>query len=142
MDPREFQRFAAATVGSGTPAACRTAISRAYYALFNVAGQILQGLGFRISKGAAAHGEVYKCLSNSGDSEVIHVGSELNDLHSYRIRADYHMDRTDIERLAIASDLVEVAGELIRTLDAAFAGPRRAQLQATIARWRRENGYP
>jgi len=99
-------------------------------------------MGFRVSKGAAAHGEIYKCLSNSGDQEVADVASELNDLHSYRIRADYQMDRTDVERPVLASDVVNTATELIAAIDAAFGGPRRAQLQAAIAKWRRDNGYP
>jgi hypothetical protein len=37
---------------------------------------------------------------------------------------------------------VSQAGVMIRTLDAAFGGPQRAQLQAAIQKWRRDNGYP
>ena len=47
--------------------------------------------------------------------------------------------RTAIGRAYYA---VTLAGEMIRTLDAAFSGPRRAQLQSAIAKWRCDNGYP
>ena len=59
MDPREFHRLAQRLASQGSPAECRTAVSRAYYSTFNVGAEMLRGLGFRIRKGAAAHGEVY-----------------------------------------------------------------------------------
>jgi len=89
MDPREFLTIADELAARTSAAARRTAISRAYYAAFNAGGQLLRACGFRVGKGAAAHGEVYRCLSNSGDADLARVGSELNDLHSSRNRADY-----------------------------------------------------
>ena len=95
MDPREFHRLAAQLVGGTSPAEFRTAVSRAYYAAYNVAVQILEEMGFRVSRGPAGHGEVQNRLSNCGDGEVIRVGSQLATLHSKRIQADYRLDRTD-----------------------------------------------
>lgn len=68
MDPRDFHALAVRLATGTAPAAadCRTAISRAYYAVFNVAAEHLRGMGFPIGKGAAAHGEVQKCLANGG----------------------------------------------------------------------------
>ena len=141
MNPRDFHSLAVQLVG-GTAAHRRTAVSRSYYAAFNVAAAHLTSLGFRVRRGAAAHGEIQYCLANSGDVVVAAIGSELYELHSARIRADYQLDQLDIEQTPIVAQTVTIAGSQIRALDAAFTGPRRPQLQAAIAQWRKENGYP
>ena len=71
MDPRAFHTLAQRLSPGPAAADCRTAVSRAYYATFNVGAEILRGLGFRVRKGAAAHGEIYHCLSNGGDPAVV-----------------------------------------------------------------------
>ena len=99
-------------------------------------------MGFRVAKSAAAHGEVLHCLNNSGDPAVTAAASELGLLHTMRNRADYQLERIDIETRQNAMQLVGIAKDLIRTVDAALTGPGRAHVQATIAKWRRDNGYP
>ena len=141
MDPRDFHALAARLAG-GTPAELRSAVSRSYYAVFNVAAETLRALNFAIGKGAAAHGEVQKCLSNAGDPTVAAVASDLDALHSRRNRADYQLDRADVENRKNVQGAVSQAGVMIRVLAAAFGGPQRAQLQAAIQKWRRDNGYP
>jgi hypothetical protein len=142
MDPRDFIALAARLAAGSSASECRTAISRSYYAVFNVGAAHLRDLGFSVGKGAAAHGEVQRCLSNSGLSDVVLVGSELNNLHSSRNRADYQLERPDVERPANAQAIVALARNLIQTLDMSIRGPERVQLQATIRQWRRDNGYP
>ena len=46
MRPRQFLDLAARLAESGGPADCRTAISRAYYAIFNEAEAFLRRMGF------------------------------------------------------------------------------------------------
>jgi len=92
MDPRDFLNVARKLASGATAAERRTAVGRSYYSVFNVAAEHLRALGFRISRGAAAHGEVQKCLSNSGDTSLADIASDLNDLHSSRNRADYQLD--------------------------------------------------
>ena len=140
MDPRDFQTLAVSLVNGG-PAGARSAVSRCYYAAFNVAAAHLRSMGFRVSRGAAAHGEVRLCLMNSGDAELQAVATRLNDLHHARNRADYQLDRNDIERVADVRNFVSIAGAQIHVMDVAFSS-RGAQLQAAIAKWRKENGYP
>jgi hypothetical protein len=144
MDPRDFHSFAARLVAGASVAAveCRTAVGRSYYAVFNVAADHIRLLGFRIGKGAAAHGEVQKCLSNSGESALATVASELNDLHTSRNRADYQLGPGDVENVAIARNIAAMAGRLIQYLDASFGGPNRGSIYAAIQQWRRDNGYP
>ena len=60
------------------------------------------------------------------------AASEINDLHGLRNRADYQLDSQDVERPVVVLRIVDTAGTVIHTLDAAFTGPRRPQIQAAI----------
>jgi hypothetical protein len=142
MDPRDFHRLAVHLSTGAASAEYRSSISRSYYALFNVGAEHLRTIGFSIGRGAAAHGEVHHCLANSGDASLLAVAAELSILHSKRNRADYQLDKRDVESSSAACDAAGIAGSMIQTLDAAFRGPSRAQIQSAITKWRRENGYP
>jgi hypothetical protein len=143
MDPRDFHVLASRLASAGGGAAeARTAIGRSYYAVFNVGAEWLRQLGFFVGKGAAAHGEVQRCLSNAGQVEVELVASRLNVLHSRRNRADYQLDKRDVEDATEARIVVTQAAGMIAALDGAFRRPHRAQLQASIQNWRKANGYP
>ena len=142
MDPRDFHALAVRLCASGSAADLRTAVSRSYYAVFNVGASHLRSMGFPIGKGAAAHGEVQKCLNNSGDLTVITVATELNGLHGGRNRADYQLDRPEPENRSNVLGIVTLAADAIRVLDASFQGASRANLRSAILSWRRSNGYP
>jgi hypothetical protein len=62
------------------PEGFRSAISRAYYAAFNVAVEFLEGIDCPIGKGPQSHGKVQHRLSNSDDEELIQVGHDLREL--------------------------------------------------------------
>ena len=140
MDPREFQILASELVSRNRPADIRTAISRAYYAVFNVGVEILKECGFAISEGPGGHGEVRNRLNNSGDPEVVKVGSKLKDLHSRRIHADYRLARKEEENQKVAQALVELAGKMIRILDECRFEPKRFQITRAIRDWEIKTG--
>jgi hypothetical protein len=52
------------------------------------------------------------------------------------------MSLPDVERPAAAKAAADLAGIIIKALDAAFRGPARAQIEAAIRQWRKANGYP
>jgi len=70
----------------------RTAISRAYYAVYNGMCQLLARQGLRLSKGPAGHGELRNLLQGSGYERLEDIGDHLGTLHGARIRADYKME--------------------------------------------------
>jgi hypothetical protein len=142
MDPRDFQFLAARLASGATSAERRTAVSRAYYAAFNVGAALLRGLGVTVGKGPAAHGEVQRCLANAGHADLAAAASQLGDLHTERNRADYQLDRTDVERPSKAAAVAQQAADMIATMDAVFAGPDQAQLKTAIQEWRKANNYP
>ncbi|MBM4323153.1 MAG: hypothetical protein FJ115_06295 [Deltaproteobacteria bacterium] len=140
MDPREFHILASELVSRNRAADLRTAISRAYYAVFNLGVGILVELGFQVREGTGGHGDVRHRLSNSGDSELVKVGSQLGELQSRRIQADYRLTQKDIENQKMAEALVQLAGKMIRTLDECRSGPRRLEIIKAIQDWEIKTG--
>jgi hypothetical protein len=132
---REFQKLASELVKRNEPAEIRTAISRAYYATHNVGAEILTGMGFEIVEGAGGHGDVWNRLSNSGDSEVMRVGSQLSNLHTTRIHADYWLNRKEVENQKTGQALVKQANRMIQILDEYYSEPKRTQIIKAIQDW-------
>ena len=74
MDPRDFLDQARLLAATNTAAGRRSAISRAYYATYHVALELLQALGFRrIERGHAGHEAVRLRLIHSRLDPVIRI---------------------------------------------------------------------
>jgi hypothetical protein len=142
MNPRDFHVLAIHLAAGNSAAEHRTAVGRSYYAVFNVAADLLRSILVRISRGPAAHGEVQKCLANCGNPEVARVAGEMGNLHSWQNRADYQLDKLDVESAMNATEAADLAGQLIKAPDRVFASPARVPIQTAVAAWRRANGYP
>ena len=142
MDPRDFQQLAERLARGTAPADRRTAIGRAYYAAFNVAADGLRSFGFPIARAAPAHGEINYCLWNSGNPTLTAQAQRLEFLRRMRNRADYELNQNDVENPTNVRKAIEAGREFIQSVDTVLTGPERASIHATIAKWRRENGYP
>jgi uncharacterized protein (UPF0332 family) len=132
MDPREFLTLASNLVVGTSPAEIRSAISRAYYAIHHVSSEILSELGAQIKKSGDRHGYVWKCLSNSGDTEIIKVGSQLGDLQSKRNKADYDLANTSIESQKTAQGIVEQTKRMIQIIEGCRSEPKRTKIAKAI----------
>ena len=118
MNPREFCKIAGMFAAQGEPAACRSAISRAYYSLFHVILEFLLSRNVPLpKKRAECHEKLYQLLYNSGSDILRTVGSELNDLRSRRNDADYRMDDKDVESPKTARAMVDRADRAIARFD-------------------------
>jgi hypothetical protein len=136
VEPIEFQNLALRLAANSSAAELRTAISRAYYAVFLLAYQFIRELGFSVGQGSQAHGEIRNRLGNSGDVEVQRVGSQLSDLHNKRIRADYHLDRVDVENQKTVQAVVQQSGKLIQILENHRKDATKSQLvKDAIKNW-------
>ncbi len=122
MNGRDFLLAAKLLLPMTLEAAWRSAVSRAYYAAFHVARQLLEDLGFRVPYGDQAHAYLWLRLYNCGDPQVRLAGRELNYLRGERNRADYNLQHP--VRQAPATRLVQVAEQLIQILDATSAATR------------------
>jgi len=128
MDPREFQKLAIKLVKGDSPAEFRSAVSRAYYSVFNVGVELMKEMGFQISESPSGHGELEHRLSNSKHIDLEKVGSELGDLRSRRIQADYRLERREVERRKNAQAIVQQASSMIMVLDRCCTGLDRPKV--------------
>lgn len=105
------------TGGTGAPE-CRCAISRAYYAAYNVAVDYLDAIGFRTENVGACHTAVQYALNQSGNASLETVSTNLGTLYSERRKADYEMKNPRPENVVQADAMVKLAESAIALVDA------------------------
>ena len=93
MTGREFLQLADELAAGTTEAEWRSAVSRAYYAAFHVARDLLTACRFTAPRGDQAHAYLWLRLSNSVDPDLENAGSDLQTLRRNRNRADYDLTR-------------------------------------------------
>jgi uncharacterized protein (UPF0332 family) len=92
MDPSDFLDTANDLAMGSRESDWRSAVSRAYYALFHLARQLLVRLGFHPPDGERVHGYVWLRVGNCGHPELAESGQNLNQLRRTRNWADYDLD--------------------------------------------------
>ena len=139
MDPRSFLQLALILKGGpAAPESYRSAISRAYYAAFNVGLEILEGIGIHLSEGPAGHGELRHCLGSCGDPDLDDACSLLGTLHGRRRRADYMMDDIDSETRNEADIAYLESRQIIEALDLLRRDPSKDAARAEMRRYARD----
>jgi uncharacterized protein (UPF0332 family) len=126
MNPRDFLTLAYGLAAGTTEAEWRSAVSRAYYAAFHAARQLLRDLGFRVPRGDQAHAYLWMRLSNCGDAGLVAAGQKLRDLRSDRNHADYDLD-VPLPR-ASAPFRTGTADNVMQTLDTGRVEPTRTRI--------------
>jgi uncharacterized protein (UPF0332 family) len=126
MNPRKFLDQARRLALLTEEEDWRTSVSRAYYAAFHVARELLTGLGFTVPNGEQAHAYLWLRLSNCGDLRTQDAGADLKSLRGRRNRADYDLSRPF--RAGEAPVAIQFAETIIRSLDAAAVEPVRSQI--------------
>lgn len=116
MQPRLFLTLAQELAKVNRPAECRSAISRAYYAVYNAAEAFLERMGVHKPK-TNYHFVLHQRLMGSGDQEIHDLGSDLSDLHTKRLRADYHLNDKRAEDVRAAIAATEEVERMLLTLD-------------------------
>lgn len=137
MDPRDFLQLATDLCARGRPAELRAAVGRAYYAVYNVAAQMLRDWGYVILRNSSGHGEVMRYLSNSGDADLIRVGYQMSSLRSRRNAADYDLTSKDTEDVTSVRSFVSAARNMIDTIERCHAPARAAAIKAALDAYRR-----
>jgi uncharacterized protein (UPF0332 family) len=116
MNGREFLNTARHLASRGNEADGRSSVSRAYYAVFHAARDLLTAQRFRVPRADRAHKYLYFRLNNCGDSRVENAAILLDNLRSLRNEADY-----DVRRPWIANavpDAIADAQNVLQVLDA------------------------
>lgn len=94
MKPRGFLDLAQELAQRDSEPCQRTAISRAYYAAFHQARQLLAEWGFFIRQSDRAHTAITRRLSQSGSVTLNLISQSLIEFKQIRNKADYDLDRT------------------------------------------------
>ncbi len=133
MEPKDFLQVANDLAKSDEAAELRSAVSRAYYAAFHVARKLLVDMGFQISKGPGAHGDVCKYLGNAGNPSVEHAGNNIGDLKGWRNQADYDLDLVVHENSGSVQKIVSITAQIIEDLEQYCNGSDREQIKSEIS---------
>lgn len=142
MNPDEFKYLASRLAEHGAfPAEFRTAISRAYYAVFHVGLNLLKEMDFNIARNSSSHEEVTRHFNNSGDNDLIKAGSKINDLRTRRLHADYELNRKDVEKKQNSKMLVQMSIRLIDTINKCCGGENRDNIIKSIQDWKHRLEY-
>lgn len=115
MTGHDFLPLATRLAAGVTEADWRTAISRACYAAFHVARQLLLDLRFRVPQADRAHGYLWLRLADCGDPQVRQAAVDLDGLRRLRNQADYDLQRPLPRRLA--SPQAPLARQIIHVFD-------------------------
>jgi len=140
MNPRDFLGIATKLSNGNTSAEYRTAVSRAYYAVYNVGVEVLGSMGIHISEGPQGHAHLQHDLGNCGDLELAKIGIQLGDLHHKRIMADYKVSDIRHDSQKTSQALVRQAEKMISSLDQCTASPRRNNIEKAIKEYRHKIG--
>jgi len=116
MNGRDFLPAARRLAGGSDEADFRSAASRAYYAAFHAARDVLAALRFRVPRADRAHDYLYRRLNNCGVAVVRQAADLLLDLRRLRNEADYDV-RPPFPAVQ-AADAVADAEQVLQTLDA------------------------
>lgn len=91
MEAKDFLEVAKRLQDSDREAERRTAISRAYYAVFNLVKGFLANAQITLPKDAAGHEKAHQYLLNSGLPEARKLADDLSTLRVRRNDADYEL---------------------------------------------------
>lgn len=136
MDFRNYLNLAVALVNGSSEAEWHSGVSRAYYAAFHVARQLLSSLNFTVPLAERAHGYLWLRLANAGHADVSDAGNRLNALRRERNRAEY--DAHISVSQSSARTHVQRAEEIIQALDAAAIEPVRTQITDAMKIYERD----
>jgi uncharacterized protein (UPF0332 family) len=136
MRPEAFLDVATDLAGASDAPRLRSAVSRAYYAVFHVATRTTASLGG--PKRSGSHEILGERFQSSRDPEVSALGQRFLDLKAARHRADYQLrDSDDVEDPTSVSALVREARSLVEAFSALPRGGRREAAERAIEAYER-----
>jgi hypothetical protein len=135
MTGKDFLPLAKRLAAGSTEPEWRTAVSRAYYAAFHVAWQLMEDLGFTVPREDRAHRYLWLRLANCGEPRIQKAGGDRNGLRRFRNQADYDLGLSF--RRILAPPQIVIAERIIQTLDAIPAATR-TQITDTMKIYERD----
>lgn len=138
MNSIDFLNFAKDIFKKDKPINYRTAINRSYYAAYHVAVNLLEKSNVKIPKSGPGHGEVRKFLGNCGIKALEEAQSKLTNLYSDRIKADYNLANTIVEKKVNALKAILSSENIINTFDQYNSPEKRKKISEGIDIYRQK----
>lgn len=122
MHWNEFMDSAERLVRGSAEGDWRSAVSRAYYAVFHHFREYLLSHRLDVGRGGEAHFNLYSGLHNCGYPDVSRIATRIDDLRSNRVAADYNLrkqfDQSDAddlvaEALAVVADFAAIRSGIV-----------------------------
>ncbi len=126
MIGRDFLPIAHLLLVRPEEASWRSAVSRAYYAAFHGARELLTALRFQVPRADRAHGYLWLRLQNCGNPHLEQIGRDLQELRRLRNEADYDLSRPFVR--SFARSQLQTAEAIILALEGAALEPVRSQI--------------
>jgi uncharacterized protein (UPF0332 family) len=136
MNAQDFLTLARALAAGNSEAEWRTAISRAYYATFHTARELLRDLGFVVPRDDSAHRYLIYRLNNGQHPSAERAGLDLDRLRSDRNAADY--DLRSATSAAIVQRLIQVADRAMQALAELENEPSRSAVIKAMRDYERD----
>lgn len=137
MNALDFLAVAGEWAVGSREAEWRSAASRAYYAAFHVARELLEGCGFVVPTAEPAHSYLWLRLANAGQPDIQAAGNKLRELRRYRNWADYDLRVPFPDFDAVGQ--VQDADDVIQLLQAVQGSPAiRTRITAAIQVYERD----
>jgi hypothetical protein len=133
MHPSAFIAIAESTASSG-PAGARSAVSRAYYGAFHIALNALKSIGVVMHGNGTSHVKTVQCLQQLPNENAKKAGQLLGDLHSYRLKADYRLEKPFQEKEQEAAYAIFQAKEVERLLAEMLRSASPKDLKSSIVK--------
>jgi uncharacterized protein (UPF0332 family) len=128
FDWSQFQRLAEELLKEGAERHLRTAISRAYYAIFHLGRARIEQNRFFISRGQDSHKQIWEKFTESADYRCKKMAETAKRLKQKREAADYEPLYANLEKDAPA--LVALAAQFAKDLAALDSNlPRNTGVQ-------------
>jgi uncharacterized protein (UPF0332 family) len=118
MRGTDFLDLAISLQNSDSEAGRRSAVSRAYYAVFHVARELFVDAGIGLPHTAEAHRKIQFCLMECGEDDARQAGGDLENLRVHRNAADYDLSQRRFRDNITVQSLVALAQRVITALEA------------------------
>ena len=142
MTARDFLDLAKELAEENQPAKLRSALGRAYYAVYNSAAECQKNMGFSLYTGQSSgrnHSLVRDRFGYVVTDNVKALYRDMKDLHDMRKCADYDLADADAEDIETVKAHVELAEEVLGFIEGITSSSSIATIIQEIGDYDRNN---
>jgi uncharacterized protein (UPF0332 family) len=132
MKPNDFLNLAVRLSRGTTEAEYRSSVSRAYYAAFHTAMELMSEAGVMLPRSPESHQKLRFCLNECGEGPGMVAGRRLAELRKERNIADYDLADPTYAHVEEVPAQLEAARRIVQLLDTCRQEPARSRFRAAV----------